>query len=230
MAIQTEPPTRERLPLTRQRVLGAAVELADEAGIDGLSMRRVGQRLGVEAMSLYNHVANKADLLNGMLDVVLAEIDPPLDNDLDWRRVFHERVMSARRVFLAHRWAADVVTKQMSASPAMLDYMDSMVGIIRRAGFSLDLTHHALHALGSRTMGFTQEMFEDSGAAPQDPETSAAMASQMADQFPYIAEIINQITHDQESVIGAGCDDQFEFEFGLDLLLDGLERLRRAAA
>jgi AcrR family transcriptional regulator len=230
VAIQTEPAIRERVPLSRERVLQAAIELADDAGIDGLSMRRVGQRLGVEAMSLYNHVANKEDLLNGMLDQVLAEIDPPIEDDSDWRRVFHERVMSARRAFLRHRWAMDVVISQTDASPAMLAYMESMVGIIRRSGFSLDLTHHALHALGSRTMGFTQELFVDSGDAPADPAVSAAMASQMREHFPYIAEIVTKVTHEQDSVIGSGCDDQFEFEFGLDLLLDGLERLRLASA
>jgi AcrR family transcriptional regulator len=225
LALHPEPETRQRLPLTRQRVLAAAVELADEAGIDGLSMRRVGQRLGVEAMSLYNHVANKGDLLEGMLDLVLSEIDPPIDDGSDWRRVFAERVMSARRALLRHRWAADVVIGQTNASPQMLAYMDSMVGILRRAGFSLALTHHALHALGSRTLGFTQELFEDSGDGPADPAAAAAMARHFAD-YPYVAEIVTQVTHDDESVIGSGCDDQFEFEFGLDLLLDGLERLR----
>jgi AcrR family transcriptional regulator len=217
------------MPLTRERVLAAAIELADEAGIDGLSMRRVGQRLGVEAMSLYNHVANKEDLLNGMLDLVVAEIDQPIEDEPDWRTVFYERVMSARQAFLRHRWAAAVVLNHAAAGPAMLAYMDSMVGIIRRAGFSLDLTHHTLHALGSRTMGFTQELFEDSADGPADPEASAAMARQMADNFPYIGEIITQISHEQESVVGSGCDDQFEFEFGLNLLLDGLERLRVAS-
>ncbi len=229
MALHTESSVSERLPLTRQRVLAAAVDLADEAGVEGLSMRRVGQRLGVEAMSLYNHVANKEDLLNGMLDLVLAEIDPPMQDEADWRTVFHERVMSARRAFLRHKWAADVVG-QTGASPAMLAYMEAMIAIIRSAGFSIDLTHHALHALGSRTMGFTQELFDDSTDAPVDPQASATMASQMASLFPYIGEIVTHITHEQESVVGSGCDDQFEFEFGLDLLLDGLERLRLSAA
>jgi AcrR family transcriptional regulator len=225
MAIETDK-KQERLPLTRERVLEAAVKVADRDGIERLSMRRVGHELGVEAMSLYNHIANKEDLLDGMLDVVLSEIDPPLEDENDWRRVFHERVLSARRALQRHRWASAVIVSRVNPTPNMLAYMDSMIGIVRRAGFSLDLTHHAMHALGSRTMGFAQELFEDSGDSDVDPAAMELMIQQMAEQFPYAAEIAIKVRHDDESVVGAGCDDQFEFEFGLDLILDGLERLR----
>jgi len=228
MNIETENRERQRTPLDREKVLKAAVQLADREGIDSLSMRRVGHQLGVEAMSLYNHIANKEDLLDGMLDVVLAEIDPPLADEGDWRHVFHERVLAARRALKRHPWASTIVVTRVNPTPQMLAYMDSMIGIVRRAGFSLDLTHHAMHALGSRTMGFAQELFEDSADPSADPAAMELMISQMAEQFPYAAEIATKVRHDDESVVGSGCDDQFEFEFGLDLILDGLERLRRA--
>ena len=105
--------------------------------------------------------------------------------------------------------------------------MDSMIGILRAGGFSIDLTHHAVHAMGSRLLGFTQELYDDS--MDLDPEATAAMAQQMAGRYPHIAELVMAITHDPTSVVGRGCDDQFEFEFALDLMLDGLERLRDTA-
>jgi AcrR family transcriptional regulator len=218
---------QQRSPLNRERVLRAAVKLADREGIEALSMRRVGTELGVEAMSLYNHIANKEDLLDGMLDVVLAEIDPLIDDESDWRRVFSERALSARRALLRHPWASSVLVTRVNPSPQMLAYMDSMIGIVRRAGFSLDLTHHAMHALGSRSMGFAQELFQETADSDTDPETMELMIKQMAEQFPYAAEIATKVRHDDATVVGTGCDDEFEFEFGLNLILDGLERLRQ---
>ena len=221
---------KARAPLSRDRVLRAAVSLADREGIDSLSMRRVGTELGVEAMSLYNHVANKEDLLDGMLDVVLGEIEPALEDEGDWRRVFHDRALSARRALQRHPWASEVIASRINPTPSMLAYLDSMIGVVRRAGFSLDLTHHAMHTLGSRALGFSQELFEESGDVDVDPATMDLMVKQMAAQFPYAAEIATKVRHDNESVVGAGCDDQFEFEFGLNLILDGLERLRLGEA
>jgi len=226
MAVESETRTEQRTPLTRERVLLAAVALADREGIESLSMRRVGHELGVEAMSLYNHIANKEDLLDGMLDVVLEEIDPLIEDESDWRRVFHGRAMSARRALKRHPWASEVITSRVNPTPTMLAYMDSMIGVVRRAGFSLDLTHHAMHTLGSRSMGFAQELFEESDDSGADAATMEQMVNQMAEHFPYAAEIALKVRHDDESVVGAGCDDQFEFEFGLNLILDGLERLR----
>ena len=113
-------------------------------------------------------------------------------------------------------------------TPVVLDYMDSMIGMFRTGGFSLDLTHHALHAMGSRMFGFTQELFNDTSSS--DPEMDEEMFGAMADTYPYIFEIYTTISHDDTSVVGAGCDDQFEFEFALDLMLNGLEELKDAAA
>ena len=223
MATQLDATTQPRVPLSRQRVLRAAVALADQSGVDALSMRKLAHELGVVPMALYKHVANKDELLDGMVDLIVAEIDPPASG-ADWKTAIRQRVLSARRALLRHRWASQVIESRTTASPAVLEYMDSMVGILRAGGFSIDLTHHAMHAMGSRLLGFSQELFDDSaGAAPQ---MEPAMLRELAKRYPNITEMVMAITHDQASVVGQGCDDQFEFEFALDLMLDGLERLR----
>ena len=224
MALRIEASPAKRAPLTRERVLHAAVQLADREGIEAVSMRRLGQELGVEAMSLYNHVANKDDLLDGMVDVVVGEIEPaPLDGA--WKQVARGRILSARRTMLRHQWASAVIVSRNQPSPTVMKYMDSMGGIFRRAGFSVDLMHHAFHAMGSRVLGFSQELYDDSGDMADSPEIQALMLSQLRQEYPYITEIVEKITHDDASVVGAGCDDQWEFEFALDLILDGLDRL-----
>jgi AcrR family transcriptional regulator len=227
MAVQTNPSKETRAPLSRERVLRAAVDLADERGIESLSMRNLGQELGVEAMSLYNHVANKEDVLDGMVDVIVREIDPPLSG-ADWKTAMRTRVLSARRALLRHPWASRVIESRTIASPTMLGYMDEMLGILRTGGFSVDLAHHSLHVMGSRLIGFTQEMYDDSGDPPT-PEEEAAMFRSWGDKYPHLSEMAMAISHDQDSVVGGGCDDQFEFEFALDLILDGLDRLRDEA-
>jgi AcrR family transcriptional regulator len=225
MATQPDTGAQAREPLSRERVLRAAVALADEGGAESLSMRRLARELGVVPMALYKHVANKDEMLDGMVDVVVGEIDPPVA-DIDWKPAVRQRVLSARRALLRHPWAPGVLESRTNPTPAVLAYMESMIGMFRAGGFSIDLTHHAIHAMGSRLFGFTQELFDDTadaGAAP-DPEVVRALAA-----FPHITELMLAITHDQGSVVGPGCDDQLEFEFALDLLLDGLERLRDRA-
>lgn len=222
MTTQIEATARRRDPLSRERVLAAAVELADREGIDALSMRRLGQELGVEAMSLYNHVAGKEDLLDGMSDLILGEIGQPVTEG-EWKANIRATILSARRTMLRHPWGSAVIASRRQASPLTMKYMDSVGGILRRGGFSVDLMHHAFHALGSRVLGFSQELYDDS-VATENPEMMAVMARQMADEYPHITEVIEQITHDEATVVGSGCDDQFEFEFALDLILDGLER------
>jgi AcrR family transcriptional regulator len=213
-----------RTPLTRDRVLRAAVALADDIGIEALSMRRLAQELGVVPMALYKHVANKEQLLTGMVDVVMGEIDPPAPG-ADWKGAVRRRILSARRAFLAHSWAAQVLQSRSSPTPVVLAYMDSVIGMFRTGGFSVDLTHHVMHALGSRMMGITQELFD---ASPGRDSQAQAVAPQVgAGEFPYVMELAGAVAHDEGSVVGQGCDDQFEFEFALDLLLDGFERLRQ---
>ncbi|MDH2387837.1 TetR/AcrR family transcriptional regulator C-terminal domain-containing protein [Streptomyces sp. HNM0663] len=218
-----------RLPLSRERVLAAAVALADEGGVDALSMRKIAQALGVVPMALYKHVANKNELLDGMIDVVVGEIAPPEANT-GWKTAIRRRVLSARRMLLRHSWASGVIESRMKArvtpTPVVMEYLDSMIGIFRAGGFSIDLVHHAMHVMGSRLLGFSQELFEDSSGREPDPD--AMPPEEMAARYPHITELAMAVTHDNESVVGSGCDDQFEFEFALDLTLDGLERLRDA--
>ena len=219
--------TTRRAPLSRDRVLDAAVGLADEAGIESLSMRRLAQELGVVPMALYKHVASKDELLDGMVDAIVAEIDPPV-RDADWRHAVRQRVLSARRALLRHRWARRLLESRTTRTPAVLGYMDSFIGMFLAGGFSVDLTHHVMHALGSRMWGFTQELFDDpTGESPADvaPATQAAMFREMEVRYPNILKVATAARHDDDSVAGQGCDDQFEFEFALDLLLDGFERL-----
>lgn len=213
-----------RTPLRKDRVLRAAVALADRSGIDSLSMRRLAEELDVVPMALYKHVANKEQLLDGMVDVVVGEIDPPLTGT-DWKTAVRERILSARRALLRHPWAPSVIESRTSSTMVVLQYMDSMIGMFRAGGFSLDLTHHVMHAMGSRMLGFTQELFDDSQTI--DPEMRAMMVRQLGAQLPNIAELVTATTHDGKSIVGDGCDDQAEFEFALDLMLDGLERLQQ---
>jgi AcrR family transcriptional regulator len=214
------------VPLSRERVLRAAVALADQAGVDALSMRRLAQELGVVPMALYKHVASKDELLDGMVDVVVGEIDPPASGT-DWKTAIRRRVLSARGALLRHPWASQILESRTDPTPAVLEYMDSMIGMFRAGGFSIDLTHHAMHAMGSRLLGFSQELYDDS--VDLDPEATAVMLQRMAGKFPHITELVMAITHEEASVVGQGCDDQFEFEFALDLMLDGLDRLRHTA-
>ena len=220
-----------RIPLSRDRVLAAAVALADQVGIEALSMRRLAQELGVVPMALYKHVANKEELLDCMVDALVSEIDPPV-RDAGWKDTVRLRVLSARGALLRHPWARQVLESRTNKTPAVLGYMDSFIGMFLAGGFSVDLTHHVMHALGSRMWGFTQELFNDSAggdAAGLDtlpPEAQAAMFQEMAERYPNILKVASASAH-QDSVVGQGCDDQFEFEFALDLLLDGFERLHR---
>jgi AcrR family transcriptional regulator len=223
MATRIDVNAQPRAPLSKQRVLGAAVALADARGVESLSMRKLAQELGVVPMALYKHVANKDELLDGMIDVVVGEIDPPA-GETDWKTAIRRRVLSARRALLRHPWASQVMESRTNPTQAVLGYMDSMIGMFRAGGFSIDLTHHAIHAMGSRLLGFSQELFDDT--ADIAPEMQTEMLRELAGTYPHITELVTAITHDQASVVGPGCDDQFEFEFALDLMLDGLERLR----
>lgn len=220
-----------RVPLNRRRVLRGAVELADRDGLDALTMRRLAQELGVEAMSLYHHVANKEAVLDGVIEVVIGEIleavqdvDAPAPED-DWCAALRARILAAREAMLRHPWAPRVLETRTTMSPMIIGYFDGLLGILRAGGFSYDLAHHAMHALGSRALGFTQELFE-----PDDPEAADAeadaMLEQMADHFPNIVGMLAEIAHDDPDGTLGWCDDQHEFEFGLDVILEGLERRR----
>jgi len=225
MATKVKTRAEVRGPLTRERVLRAAVTLADRDGIDSLSMRKLGQELGVEAMSLYNHVKSKEDMLDGIVDVLVGEIVVP-KGDGGWKSSLRQTVLAARSVLLRHSWAPGVIESRKTPSPATFAYFDAVLGILRRGGFSLDAAHHALHILGSRVLGFTQELFNDSEEFVEGPEAAAVMAQQMAETYPYITELAMGVSHGEGL---GGCDDNVEFGIALDLILDGLDRLKRAA-
>lgn len=243
-----QPQEPRRTPLSVDRVLRAAVAFADAAGIEALSMRRLAQELGVVPMALYKHVANKEELLDGMVEVVFAGIEGQAPGS-DWKSAVRGRILGARAALLTHTWAAQVIRSRTSPTPAVLAYLDSVIGMFRAGGFSTDLTHHVMHALGSRVLGFTEELFDDPATTSastsvntsttmsttmsttpqddpaQDDPAQAAAYEAMARRYPHVTELARAVAHDRRSVVGQGCDDRFEFEFALDLLLDGFERL-----
>jgi AcrR family transcriptional regulator len=210
-----------RPALTRDRVLVAAVELADQGGLESVSMRKVAAGLGVEAMSLYHHVEGKEDLLHGMLELVVAEMEVA-SPEQGWKEALRSSAISAHEVLVRHRWAAGLM---MSAGvgTARLGFMEGLLATLRRSGFSAELTHHAYHALDSHIVGFT--LWQVS-LPPSDDLTDLAadFLSQLdTTAYPYFAEHVEQHLGDTAA---SGAE---EFAFGLDLLLDGLERLRDEA-
>lgn len=233
MATELEPSVQYRIPVTRDRVFRAAIAVADAGGLEALTMRKVADELDVEPMSLYYHVANKAAILDGVVEALVSEIDDavgrldPLPDPADWKMALRRRMLTARGVMLHHKWAPALFETRTDVGPATMRYYDGVLGHLRQGRFSYDLAHHALHVLGSRALGFTQELFEPE--SEQAADESMAALEQMADQLPNITQMMMEIAHDDpESTIGY-CDDQKEFEFALDLILDGLERLRQTA-
>ena len=222
MTTEIEPAAKGRVPLTRDRVFAAAVEYADTHGIDELSMRKLGQDLGVEAMSLYHHVSNKEEILDGMVDAVVSEISLTSGGP-DWKSAMREQILAARSVMKRHPWAPSVIETRTTMSVPIMKYMDGIGGMFLSGGFSVDLMHHAMHALGARVLGFTQELFDDSEAMEADPEVQAIMLQQMTAEYPNISRVVAEIQHQEETIVGSGCDDDIEFRFALDILLDGLE-------
>ncbi|WP_432484457.1 TetR/AcrR family transcriptional regulator [Kineococcus esterisolvens] len=218
-----------RTTLSRERVLSAACAVADAAGLEAVSMRRVAQELGVAPMALYKHVSDKDDLVDGMVDRVIGEVEPG-DPARGWKAAVRQRILSARQAVLRHPWARRAIESRTRRTPAVLGYMDSLAGALRAGGLSVDLTHHALHALGNRIWGFSPELFEEPaapGAPAPTPEQLEVLASELGERYPHVLEIATAATGGDLSGVGRGCDEQFEFEFALDLLLDGVERLHR---
>lgn len=221
---------RERRPLTQELVLRTAVRIADSEGLAAVSMRRLGQELGVEAMSLYHHVSRKEALLDGMVDVtvgeLVAEVGPGGGEDAvrDWAASLRSRILIARRMMLTHPWLPGVIESRTTLSLPLVTYFESVLATLRAGGFSHDLAHHTLHALGSRALGFSQELFDPGkgGGAQQSEEEMVALTA----AFPHLAEMLAEVAHDEPGSTLGWCDDQTEFEFGLDVLLDGLERRR----
>lgn len=198
----------------------AGVAIADENGVASLSMRKLGEALGVEAMSLYNHVANKDQLLDGMVDVVFGEIELPTP-DADWKTAMRHRAESARQALRRHPWAIALMSTRTSPGPATLRHHDAVIGQLRTAGFSIELTAHAFSALDSYIYGFAlQEATLPLGDTAEETSEAARMmmAQVPADQYPHLTEFT------LEHVLQPGYDYGKEFEFGLNLILDGLEQ------
>ncbi|MDQ3641107.1 MAG: TetR/AcrR family transcriptional regulator [Actinomycetota bacterium] len=214
-----EPSPEPRIPLNRERVLRAAVAFADESGIGSLTMRKFGESLGVEAMSLYKHVANKDELLDGMVDVVFSEIDLP-SGASDWKPAMRQRAVSARQALSRHRWAIGLMESRTSPGPATLRHHDAVIGILRVAGFSIAMAAHAFSVLDSYIYGFAlQEATLPFHTAEETAQVAQMILAQFPrDQYPHLTALT------LEHVLQPGYDYGNEFEFGLDLILDGLER------
>jgi AcrR family transcriptional regulator len=217
---------KARAPLSRERVLQAAIRLADDGGIESLSMRKLARELGVEAMSLYNHVANKGDLVDSIVDLVVEEIELPADGD--WEAAIRRCAISAHTTFVRHPWACGLVMS--SSRPDLIEsprlrYMEWLLRRLREAGFSPNLTYDAYHALDSHILGFTLWQLGHSAGAKNmlGDKTLAEFLEGFADrlrarEYNYVAE------HAEQHLAASGGDGSREFEFGLDLILDGLKR------
>jgi AcrR family transcriptional regulator len=222
-ATRTTRRARNRVPLSRKRVLDAAMKLADEGGIDSLTMRRLGQELGVEAMAVYYHFANKDEVVDGIVDRVHAEIEVPSDA-ADWSAAMRRRAFSAREALAHHPWAAVLMESRRNPGPASLRHHDAVLGQLRAAGFSVEASAHAFSLLDSYIYGFAQQQ----ASLPFESGDAAAVVEDMlqsfpVDAYPHLAEMAFQ------HVMKPGYDYANEFTFGIDLILDGLERSRTAA-
>lgn len=212
------PESTAQLPLSRERILQVALQRADAEGLEALSMRKLAQELGVKAMSLYNHVANKDDMVDGMVDLVVGEIELP-SLDVDWKTAMRQRAVSAHAVLLRHPWATLALMSRVNVGPAMLRYVDATLACLVEAGFSYPMADYAWNALDSHIYGFTLQALN----FPFEAEAYAAAAKDYVamippDKYPYL----NQLTH---HVMDGRHDGLHDFEFGLNLLLDGLETL-----
>ncbi len=214
--------SRARAPLSRAKILAAALRLADKGGIESLSMRKLARTLRVEAMSLYNHVADKEDILAALIDLVVGEIELPLRGG-DWKKAMRERGRSAHSVLLGHHWATMLFVSRLNVGPNMLRYVDATIGCLREAGFSYPMADHAWTTLDAYIYGFTIQKRN----FPLDPTQYVAAATGFlhlipAEHFPYLNGM-------SQEVIAGRHDGLHQLEFGLELILDGLETMRCAS-
>jgi len=223
--MSTEEATETRAPLSRERVLETAVALADRHGLESLSMRKLADELSVAAMSLYYYVPNKVELIDGMIDIVFGEIEPP-SLDVDWKTAMRRRAISTREALGRHRWAVGQMEGRTTHGPANLRLHNDVLGCLRAAGFSLEMTVHAYSVQDAYIYGFA---LQETDMSPETPDDFAAVAQQqMVDyqavlgDYPHLVEVVGG------HVAKAGYDYAAEFLFGLDLILDGLDRLRES--
>ncbi|MGB0867468.1 MAG: TetR/AcrR family transcriptional regulator [Granulosicoccaceae bacterium] len=209
---------KSRQPISREKVLKVAMRLADRQGTASLSMRKIAQAIGVEAMSLYNHVANKDDLLDGLLDAVVGEFEQP-GTEGDWRSAIRASAISAHQVLCKHPWAAEMMLSRIRVGPASLAWADSTIGCLQRAGFSYPMADHAWNAIENHIYGFTLQAIN----SPVQPEAYAEAAAQYlpmipADKYPHLNAMATLVASGEHTGVN-------DFEFGLELQLDGLRRL-----
>jgi AcrR family transcriptional regulator len=215
-------PRRRHAPLSRERVLKAALELADGGGFHSLSMRKVAAKLKVEAMSLYNHVANKEDLIDGLVDIVFSEIEVPEPGSVDWRTAMRSRALSVRAALQRHRWAVGLMEGRMSPGPANIANHNAVIGCLREGGFEFRDAVHAYSVMDAYIYGFA---LQERGLPFDTPEETAKVMREQRqnvpsmDDYPYLVETAAELEK-------AGYDYDVEFLFGLDLILDGIERFR----
>ena len=230
-----KPATERRAPLNKERVLHAAAALAAREGIESLTMRKLADELGAGAMSLYHYVPNKEELLDGMVDIVFSEIELP-STDVDWTTAMRRRAISTREVLNRHRWAVGHMESRVTPGPASLRLHDAVLGCLREAGFSIEMTIHAYSVQDAYIYGFA---LQEKSLPFDSAEESAAVAEEqvrqfaelaeerqfaaLAEEFPYLAEVV------AGHVAKVGYDFTAAFEYGLDLILDALEKRRDTA-
>jgi AcrR family transcriptional regulator len=223
MAVETTRRPRRRTPVTRERVVRAAIRLADKGGLEAVSMRKLGEALRVEAMSLYKHVANKDEVLDGVVDAVFGEIGLPAAG-ADWQTAMRQRAISARQVLLRHPWAIGLMDSRRNAGPATIRHHDAVIGSLRRGGFSVEMAAHGFSLIDSYIYGFA---LQETSLPFRTPEELTELAATIlpegsAAEFPWFTELA------REYALKPGYSYGAEFEYGLDLILDGLERTRKA--
>jgi AcrR family transcriptional regulator len=212
-----------RLPLSRDRILESALALADEGGIESVTMRKLGQELGFEAMSLYNYVASKDELLDGILDLVLAETELPAP-DGDWRAAVRASAISVYEALRSHQWAAQLLLSPDRILSARLRYMDSLMGRLRQGGFSADTTYHAYHVLDGYIFGFSLWQMSHTFSDEQATKLAETFGREItAAAYPHLHE------HGQQHFNEGPHHEVSAFEFGLDLILDGLKKIHAAS-
>ena len=225
MSTRTIQPEQRRAPLTKESVLQAALKLADQGGLEALSMRKLGQALGVEAMALYYHFANKERVLDGIVDLVFGEIELP-QAGADWKSAMRRRAISVRDALLRHRWAIGLMESRTNPGPANLRHHDAVIGCLRAAGFDMAAAATAYSLLDSYIYGFAMTKMN---LPFDDTSDIAEMAESMLEPFP-VGEYPNLAAFITEHAMQPGYDYADEFEVGLDVILDGLERVRRKPA
>ncbi|MDW3177411.1 MAG: TetR/AcrR family transcriptional regulator [Acidimicrobiia bacterium] len=216
---KTAEATSSRAPLTRDRVLEGAIALADDVGMDAFTIRKLATAIDVKPMTIYHHVPNKEAIIDGMVDLIFTEIELP-PTDIDWKEAMRQRACSARTVLARHPWAAPLMESRTNPGPATLGHHDAVLGCFRRGGFSIEMTAHAYALVDSYIYGFAMQ---EANLPATGGDDMAELAEAITEHFG-VGQYENLLELTTEHVLKPGYDFGNEFEFGLSLILDGLER------